>query len=101
AFPALVNALEEAFRKGGQAPLRTIHDLDDSDQPVGTLLLMPAWDSSGYFGVKTVTIFPDNAKRGWPGLHSTYTLFDRHTGKPLALIAADSLTSRRTAAASA
>lgn len=100
-FPALINALEEMFKKEGEAPLRTIHDVKSGGSVEGTLLLMPAWDSSDYLGVKTVTVFSGNVARGQPGLHSTYTLFDRQTGKPLALIAADPITARRTAAASA
>lgn len=100
-FPVLIKALEEMFKKGGEAPLRTIHELKSTERSEGTLLLMPAWDSSGYLGVKTVTIFPDNALHGEPGLHSVYTLFDGQTGKPLALIEADPITARRTAAASA
>jgi ornithine cyclodeaminase len=62
---------------------------------------MPAWLQDQFFGIKTVTIFPDNRARGIQSLHSTYTLFDGKTGQPLALLDGDEITSRRTAAASA
>ncbi len=48
-----------------------------------------------------MTIFPDNAQRGLPGLFSTYVLYDASTGEPLAQIDGNEITSRRTAAASA
>lgn len=100
-FPTLLDALKKMFTENVKTPLRTIHDIQSGDWPTGSLLLMPAWDSSRYFGVKTVTVFAENVGLGLPGLHSTYTLFDRQTGKPLALIAGDPITARRTAAASA
>src|SRR5699024_6769638 len=67
----------------------------------GIVLIMPAWDQHQYMGIKTVNIFPNNKEKNLPGLHSTYLLFDGTTGKPLANIDGNAITSRRTAAASA
>jgi ornithine cyclodeaminase len=61
---------------------------------------MPAW-TKRYLGIKTVNVFPSNAERGLPGLFSAYTLFDATTGRPLAQMDGNVITSRRTAAASA
>lgn len=98
-FERLVPALRDAFVAGCQAPERHHHhgvgNADDS-----TLLLMPAW-SERYMGIKVVSVFPGNGKRGMPGLHASYLLCDADTGKHLALIDGDQITARRTAAASA
>ena len=100
-WPALIAALRRAFAEGREVPLRHTHRIDDPDGAGGTVLLMPAWRSGRYLGLKTVTIFPGNSARGLPGLHSLYTLFDATTGVPLAQLDGDVITSRRTAAASA
>jgi ornithine cyclodeaminase len=66
---------------------------------------MPAWHdtqrSSRYLGIKIVTVFPGNTGRGIPGLTSTYMLYDSLTGEQLALIDGNTITTRRTVAASA
>ena len=99
-FPKLIDSLRSAFVEGGNVPLRHVHVLGESGRS-GTSLLMPAWDDSGHYGVKIVNIYAGNRERGLPGLHSTYTLFDAHTGVPLAILDGDVITSRRTAAAAA
>ena len=96
-WPALIEALRQAFVQGCEVPLRHTHAIGDA----GTSLIMPAWRPGGRFGVKTVNIFPGNSARGLPGLHGIYTLFDATTGVPLAVLDGSELTARRTAAASA
>lgn len=100
-WPDLIAALRGAFAQGRVVPLRHTHRIDDPAGEGGTLLLMPAWQPGRWLGLKTVGIFPGNAARGLPGLHSTYMLFDARTGVPVALLDGDVITSRRTAAASA
>ncbi|WP_028221029.1 bifunctional Delta(1)-pyrroline-2-carboxylate/Delta(1)-piperideine-2-carboxylate reductase [Paraburkholderia oxyphila] len=100
-FPELIAALREAFCADISVPLRQTLKLPDETAPLGTSLLMPAWNRSRYYGVKLVNIFPENAKQGLPGLHSVYVLFDGSTGVPLATLDGDVITSRRTAAATA
>jgi ornithine cyclodeaminase len=109
-YPALVDLLEAAFRNGAIAPPRHHHTIR---MPGGatdaTLLLMPAWsataagaDTAGrYLGIKTVSVFPDNGKRGLPAVQGAYLLMSGETGEPLALMDAPRLTVWRTAAASA
>ena len=74
--------------------------------PDGTLLLMPAWQDGGppgarLLGVKLVTVFPANRARGLASVGSSYLLCHGATGQHLALLDGDTLTARRTAAASA
>jgi ornithine cyclodeaminase len=98
----LANALERAFARGANVPLRHAHRLGDDD----SLLLMPAWrdpvaDDAGALGVKVVTVMPSAARRGAATVAALYVLLDRATGAPRALIDGEALTVRRTAAASA
>jgi ornithine cyclodeaminase/alanine dehydrogenase-like protein (mu-crystallin family) len=109
AYPALVDVLEAAFRKGAIAPLRHHHAIALEARPEATLLLMPAWESAPaggetagrFLGVKAVTVFPDNAARGKPAVLGTYLLLSAETGEALAVMDATRLTAWRTAAASA
>lgn len=104
-FDRLIPALHDAFASGCEVPLRHNHTVaaaPGTPGDCGTLLLMPAWSVfSGYMGVKTVCVYPGNNRRKLPGLYSTYILYSVETGRPLALIDGNEITSRRTAAASA
>lgn len=68
---------------------------------VSTLLLMPAWSPGRDAGIKCVTIHPGNGRLGLPAVQGTYIYLDATTGVVRAIIEAKSLTTRRTAAASA
>ena len=101
-MPGLIEALRSMFREGCEVPLRHAHTIDSGDPgSSGTFLIMPAWQPGKKLGLKTVSIYPGNRDRGLPGLHSTYMLFDARTGAPLVMLDGDTITSRRTAAASA
>jgi alanine dehydrogenase len=99
---ALIDALDEAFRQPHQVPARHHHRLESGsgDLRAGTLLIMPAWDRAA-LGIKIVTVFPDNARRGLPAVCASYLMLDAATGEPRALLDGSELTLRRTAAASA
>jgi ornithine cyclodeaminase len=106
AFDHLVPALRQAFVAGATVPLRHTHVVGAGGEggesgDTGTSLIMPAWDEAGFYGVKIVNIYPGNAAKGLPGLHSLYLLHDARTGVPLALLDGNEITSRRTAAAAA
>lgn len=99
-YPALIDALKAMFVQGCVVPRRHHHAIDSSDKGA-TLLIMPAWQRDRYLGIKHVTIYPENSqKHGLAGLFSTYTLFNAHNGVPLAVIDGNTITNRRTAAAS-
>jgi ornithine cyclodeaminase/alanine dehydrogenase-like protein (mu-crystallin family) len=102
----IVEALREAFGARYVAPLRHHHDIERGSLPAATYLLMPAWNDmsggdSGYIGLKTVLVVPDNPARGAPTVQATYQLFSGLTGSVLALLDGTELTLRRTASASA
>jgi ornithine cyclodeaminase len=108
-FDRLIPALRERFAGGCETPPRHVHEIVNPLGEAGqdatgrrvTSLIMPAWIPGKYYGVKIVNIAPGNARRGVPGLHATYLLFDARTGVPLAQMDGDVITARRTAATSA
>lgn len=101
----LVDALHGAFAGAIVAPTRHHHPLRAGGD--ATLLLMPAWPGdtasagAGYLGVKMVTVYTGNARRGLPTVMGVYLLCAADTGQPLAVIDGPELTAWRTAAASA
>lgn len=100
-YPRLIEALREAFRRGGEAmPVRQSYEVG-AGGAAAHLLTMPAWERGQALGVKLVTVFPQNASRGIGAVSSLYVLFDGETGVPRAMIDGEALTNRRTAAASA
>jgi ornithine cyclodeaminase len=98
-YAALVEDLRQAFAKGASVPLRHSHTVRDDEG--ARLLLMPAWRDGETLGVKIVTVFPGNPARDAATVGAIYVLLDGATGHPLALLDGESLTLRRTAAASA
>jgi ornithine cyclodeaminase/alanine dehydrogenase-like protein (mu-crystallin family) len=100
-FDRLLPALSALFASGCSVPTRHVHPLPDPAGDGLTSLIMPAWLEGRYYGVKTVNIAPGNARRGLPGLHASYCLYDACTGVPLAVMDGNEITQRRTAAASA
>ncbi len=100
-YPSLVEALRAIFRDGAEAPTRHHHNVPSDAGSDGTLLLMPAWQRDRYIGVKVATVFPDNPGMNLPSVQANVLLNDGRTGQPLALVAGQPLTNRRTAAASA
>jgi len=100
-WPALIDAIRDAFRRGGVSPARHQHSIPGKAREDINLLLMPAWNRDGDFGTKLATVAPSNAALGQPSLHGVYVLFAGATGIPRAILDAGALTARRTAAASA
>jgi ornithine cyclodeaminase len=102
-YPALIDALREAFRADIETPLRHTHMLPQPGGSEAKLLLMPAWTTSGerLVGCKLVSVYPDNAKVGKPSVYGSYVLMSGDTGEPLAVMDGTTLTAWRTACASA
>ena len=100
AWPALIERIASAFVDGVEAPPRHHHAMHRQDGEA-TMLLMPAWQTDGYVGVKMVNVYPQNAAAGLPAISGVYLLSHGDTGQPLACIDGSELTRRRTAAASA
>src|SRR5437764_10043349 len=103
AYPALIEALREAFRADIETPLRHTHMIPQPGGGQAKLLLMPTVTKSGQrlVGCKLVTVYPDNAKVQKPSVYGSYLLLCGDTGEPLAVMDGTALTARRTACASA
>ena len=101
-YPQLIHALKKGFQEKYTVPLRHHHSYKNPTSPIdSTLLLMPAWKSGDYLGVKIITVSPNNSAYQLPAVQGIYLLFNAKTGTPIANLEAKTLTTRRTAAASA
>jgi ornithine cyclodeaminase len=96
-FPGLMDAAEEAMKAAGRekdgsitVPLRTA-----VNRGKNSLLLMPCL-ADDLWGLKALTIFPDNPVRSRPFLNGLVLLFDGADGTPLALFDGRTLTALRT-----
>jgi ornithine cyclodeaminase len=99
AYPALLDALAEAFRDPpATTPRQALPYRARDDAHGSVLLLMSAVDADRLGGVKIVTF---NAGRAEGAVRYIYIAFDPASGAPLALLDGEALSSRRTAAVSA
>lgn len=96
-IPAMEKALIDFSAGRVTQPVRSIISIDP---PGGFLGLMPAFTPDG-LGLKAVTFYPSNAKRGIPTHMATIFLVDPETGTPLAIMDGRLITEMRTAAVSA
>ncbi|MBX3095084.1 MAG: ornithine cyclodeaminase family protein [Cryobacterium sp.] len=91
-------AIQEALRRGldpAAGPARVTVPLRN-----GEFLLMPS-ETSGFAGVKVLSVAPGNPARGLKRIQGVYVLLDSETLAPLALLDGAALTSLRTPAVSA
>ncbi|MDN5200091.1 ornithine cyclodeaminase family protein [Fulvivirgaceae bacterium BMA10] len=101
-YESLIERLRKAFQSHFTVPKRHHHDYKNpAEGNESTLLLMPAWEEGKDLGVKIVTVSPNNGKYNLPSIQGIYLLLDAHKGIPIALLEAKTLTTKRTAAASA
>lgn len=93
------NVYKEKSLGSGKVFSLVFHEFEravaDMDIKSGTL------DSMGVYGLKLVSWFAENGKKGLPALSGVVMLFDRETGLPLGLIDAVHMTGMRTGAAGA
>jgi ornithine cyclodeaminase/alanine dehydrogenase-like protein (mu-crystallin family) len=100
-WPEVLATLEQAFAaryknpKAFILPERVAISVNKA-----TYLTMPCADQEGWFGVKQVSVIPDNPSIGKPSVQAWYTLFDP-TGTPTLACSATFLTKLRTSAVSA
>ncbi|RSN75550.1 MAG: ornithine cyclodeaminase family protein [Thermoproteota archaeon] len=101
-YESIINAVEDAFRQKGRGlaempPKPGIHPRPDS-----FIHAMPAYlKGSDVAGLKWVSGYPENPKRGIPYITGMFILNDPETGLPLCVMDAAWLTAYRTAAATA
>ncbi len=88
----------EAFHEGHQAPQADIDDILFK-QGDNAVLNRAAWIKGKGIGVKTATVFPNNANRtpALPNVQAVFTLFDDDNGQPLAFIDGNLVTKWKTA----
>ncbi|GAB6038834.1 ornithine cyclodeaminase family protein [Fundidesulfovibrio butyratiphilus] len=92
---SIAHTLAQKAGGGVSAPSRLALPLPGE----GLLLLMPASDGE-LAVVKSISVCPDNAKRGLPLIVGEVTAMRAETGERLAVLDGPAVTSRRTAAAS-
>lgn len=102
-FKKLIEALRKGFSNTDiEVPMRHHHDFKNPEENKdSTLLLMPAFNPGNDLGVKIVTVSPNNGKHDLPAIQGTYIYLDAHKGNIKAILDAKSLTTKRTASASA
>ncbi|HEY5691276.1 MAG TPA: hypothetical protein VIS49_07465, partial [Cyclobacteriaceae bacterium] len=97
-----ISIMREAFvqisQRSATVPVRSALSTKDDK---GRVLFMPAYvPAYNLLGVKTVSVFPENNKKGLPTIHGKILVFEDQSGIPVALIDAEYLTALRTGAAS-
>lgn len=97
-WDAVLTALSDAFLNKDEYLIPDRVVLSASNDR--SLLTMPCLSSEGYFGVKQVSVSPENVGRGLPIVQAWYTLMDPN-GATILSAEADFLTCIRTAAVSA
>ncbi len=95
-IPAMEKALIEFSTGKVTQPVRSVITVDP---PGGFFGMMPARTPDG-LGIKIVTFYATNAKRGIPTHMATIFLVDPETGAPLAVMDGTLITEMRTAAVS-
>ncbi|MGH8101516.1 MAG: ornithine cyclodeaminase family protein [Chthoniobacterales bacterium] len=95
-IPAMEKALIDFSAGKVVQPVRSVVPVDP---PGGFMGIMPALSEG--LGLKVVTFYPPNAKRGLPTHMATIFLLDPETGAPLVVMDGRLITEMRTAAASA
>lgn len=90
--------MKQVSRGGATLPLRSVTPVGGNNR----MGLMPgAIADPACFGVKMVSLFPDNPSRGLSSHRGAMVLFEAETGGAVAMMDASLLTAIRTAAASA
>ena len=98
----IINSVEEAFREKGMGhvempPMPGIHPAPDA-----FIRAMPAYlPKLRAAGIKWISGYPSNVKRGLPYISALLVLNDPDTGLPLALMDGAWITAKRTGAATA
>ncbi|MEO9468656.1 ornithine cyclodeaminase family protein [Parasphingorhabdus sp.] len=93
-------AMETVAKDDSVLPLRQAMSLPGGDDKLGSMPGYLGGDDRG-FGVKLLSLFPNNAKAGFSSHMGLYILFDAQYGEPVAVMDASVLTAIRTASATA
>ena len=99
-YPGLVAALKIMNKRGVDVIDRMLLG-QKQGATQNDWLLLPAWSFDAYFGIKMVSVFPDNPAKSLPAVQGLYALFDGKTGAAIATLDGAALTLVKTAANSA
>ncbi len=98
----IISALETAFREHGEGRVEMPPKPGVHSRPDAFIHAMPAYiPALRAIGMKWVSGYPENAKRGLPYISGLLILNDDETGLPLAVMDCTWITAKRTGAASA
>jgi alanine dehydrogenase len=98
AIEAMIEAYRQLSTGKSQVPLRARISLPEVD---GITLFMPAYlEGTDEFGMKIVSVFPENAQYDLPTIHALVVAIDPQSGRPMALLEGAALTAIRTGAGS-
>ena len=101
-MPDIIDSLEIAFREHGQGNVEMPPKPGVHSQPDAFIHAMPAYIPALHaIGVKWVSGYPDNHKRGLPYISGLLILNDEETGMPLSVMDCTWITGMRTGAATA
>lgn len=101
-MPTIIRLLEEAFREKGHGRVEMPPKPGIHTRPDAFIHAMPAYiPSLRSAGIKWVSGYPDNQKRGLPYISGLLVLNDDETGLPYAVMDCTWITAYRTGAATA
>jgi ornithine cyclodeaminase len=100
-YRGLVEGLREMYRRGVDLTERQVLHQQLPDGSRNDWLILPAWQFGRHQGIKLVSVFPGNEKKGLASILGLYVLFDGETGAPLLTIDGAALTLRKTVCNSA
>jgi ornithine cyclodeaminase/alanine dehydrogenase-like protein (mu-crystallin family) len=98
AIEAMKSAFRELSEERAVVPIRTHVSMPENK---GDFLIMPAFSPAmARFGLKVITLFPNNPAIHIPFIQAMVMVFDTETGSPVAVMEGTSLTAIRSGAAS-
>lgn len=100
-FPDLIDGIAKAYSTSVAEPQRSVHEIVSHHTGRRSFMVMPAWDEAANFGIKLLSISEGSLQVGEHAIAGMYILFDRCSGRPVAIFDAEELTARRTAAVAA
>jgi ornithine cyclodeaminase len=100
-YAGLVGALKAMNQRGVDLIDRMLLSQPTRPQGQNDWLLLPAWSFDRYFGIKLVSVFPENPQLGLPAVQGIYALFEGRKGAAIATVDGAALTLVKTAANSA
>ncbi|MGH6882400.1 ornithine cyclodeaminase family protein [Hypericibacter sp.] len=100
-YRGLVEGLRDMYKRGVDVTERKVLHQKLPDGSQNDWLILPAWQFGRHQGIKLVSVFPGNDKKGLASILGLYVLFDGETGAPILTIDGAALTLRKTVCNSA